>query len=376
MRKEKMECVAKKLEDVFSKEELHHLMWKKPSFAQIELTRNCNQSCIFCFANCKAGVKEKDSSLEKWKQTVDKLEKLGVSKIHYTGGENFLYPYFTEILQYTKEKGFCVQVNTNGTIAIDKTLPFVDEYVFSVHGLGEVHNAIVKKENAFALVEKNIKKAAEAKKIIHINMVLVKSNFDHFEKVYEYFASRYPIKSFSPTFAAISNNGTHFEEERIPIHRENIEKYFEGLKKIGKENLTLKHGLYALFEYEPSLIERKYPIELPICAAGKDKLIIKYDGSVYPCNFFLNKDYYCGNIFTEDEQEIWQKGKGFAPFREMILEEKIPEKCKACQNKRCFSGCRVWTKNYIEGGKKIDYERDIRCEIAHAFVGNGDYKSM
>ena len=108
MRKEKMECVAKKLEDVFSKEELHHLMWKKPSFAQIELTRNCNQSCIFCFANCKAGVKEKDSSLEKWKQTVDKLEKLGVSKIHYTGGENFLYPYFTEILQYTKEKGFCV----------------------------------------------------------------------------------------------------------------------------------------------------------------------------------------------------------------------------------------------------------------------------
>ena len=57
-----MESVARRMEEVFSKTELHQLMWKKPNFAQIELTRNCNQSCIFCFANCMAGVKVKDKS--------------------------------------------------------------------------------------------------------------------------------------------------------------------------------------------------------------------------------------------------------------------------------------------------------------------------
>lgn len=354
----------------FTKNELHKLMWNKPSFAQIELTRNCNQSCIFCFADCSIRQHYKNYPFDIWKNVLDKLKELGVTTIHFTGGENFLHEDFKKIVKYTKEKNFQVQMNTNGTYDVDDFLDCVDVFTFSVHGLNDKHDDIVKLKGSFVLVEQNIKKCSDANKEICINTVMIKQNFNEILSIYKYFNDKYKISKFGPTFAAISNNGTEFQEFKIDINKNNLEKYFKILSEIDKDKLILKHGLYSLFDYDCNLINRNFPIELPICAAGKDKLIIKYDGSVYPCNFFLNEEHYCGNIFNEDIFEIWKNGNGFNKFRNVFLNEKMCDKCKECLNKRCFGGCRVWTKKYMEGNKEISDERDIRCEIMDAFVGD------
>ncbi len=140
----------------FTKKELQKLMMSKPYFAQIELTRNCNFSCIFCFENCSNRKKYIDNSYEKWKEVIDKLYKIGVKYLHFSGGENFLHKDFIKILKYAKEKGFNILINTNGSFDITKAAEYADDFVFSVHGLNEVHNKIVGVPKSFEKVEKNI----------------------------------------------------------------------------------------------------------------------------------------------------------------------------------------------------------------------------
>lgn len=57
----------------FSREEISYLMWEKPHFVQIELTRNCNFKCVFCFENCEKGKVFRDESVKKWKKVIDDL---------------------------------------------------------------------------------------------------------------------------------------------------------------------------------------------------------------------------------------------------------------------------------------------------------------
>ena len=351
----------------FTIEELHKLLMSKPYFAQIELTRNCNFACKFCFENCNNKKLYEDRKYEDWKLVVDKLYKIGVKYLHFSGGENFLYKDFVKIVKYAKEKGFSILINTNGSCSIENVAPYTDDFVFSVHGLNEVHDDIVGFKGAFSKVEENICKAYKLGKKVIINSVLIKENFENFEKIYLYFKEKYPKVLYAPTLAIPCKTGTKFDKSILPINHETITTFDRKLNDLGVENIVYKHGFYGLHDSD----RNKYDFNMPVCAAGKSKLIIKYNGNVYPCNFFQTEDYLCGNIFDDNIEDIWKNGDGFNKFRKLLLDENIPKLCKKCAKKvNCFSGCRAWTKNYIKGNMKISCERDVRCEFMDAFIRN------
>ena len=348
----------------FSKEDLINLIWSRPNFAQVELTRNCNFKCKFCFENCDVQNKYEDEPLEKWKKVIDDIYNLGIKKIHFSGGENFMYPHFKEILKYSKEKGLINLINTNGSFDVSSILNYSDEFVFSLHGYKEINDEVTGFKGAFERTVNNIEKALNSGKKVSINTVLIKENFENYEKLYSYLNERFKNLTYSPTMAIPCYTGKKFDSLSVPINKENMKKYLEYIKKIGKENFVYKHGLYGL------LGEEEKKMQMPVCAAGKSKLIIKYDGSVYPCNFFQTEEYFCGNVFEEDLKEIWKNGKGFKKFRSYYLKENIPSECKKCKkHDNCYSGCRAWTKSYIEKSMDIKQEGDVRCGVIDAYIG-------
>ena len=351
----------------FSKNELFSLMMQKPYFAQIELTRNCNFACKFCFENCSNKKRYNDMPLKDWEKAIDKLYSIGFKHLHFSGGENFLYKDFVKIIRYAKEKGFKILINTNGSKDIKIISEFVDDFVFSVHGLNEIHDEIVGVTNAFKLVEKNIAEAYKQKKNIIINSVLIKENIDDFDQIFLYFKKRFKNVKYAPTLAIPCKTGTTFDKSILPIDKKTLNYFSSKLAKLGKDNIVYKHGFYGFQES----LKNNNEFNMPVCAAGKSKLIIKYNGNVYPCNFFQTDDYLCGNIFVDDIFDIWKKGKGFNKFRKILLDEKIPKKCKKCKKKtNCFSGCKAWTNSYINGDMNLKCEGDVRCEIMDAFIGN------
>ena len=348
----------------FSKEELTKLIWSRPNFAQVELTRNCNFRCKFCFENCDAKDKYEDRTPEEWKKVIDDLYDLGIKKIHFSGGENFLYPHFKEILMYSKEKGLTNLINTNGSFDISDILKYSDEFVFSLHGYKEENDNITGFKGSFERTISNIEKALNSGKKVSVNTVLIKENFESYEKIYLYLEEKFNNLTYSPTMAIPCYTGKKFDSLSIPINKENMEKYLKYVKMIGKEKFVYKHGLYGL------LGEEEKKMQMPVCAAGKSKLIIKYNGNVYPCNFFQTDEFLCGNVFEQDLKEIWKDGKGFNIFRKYYLMDNLPKDCKVCKkHDNCYSGCRAWTTSYINQDADVKKEGDVRCGIINAYVG-------
>ena len=262
-------------------------------------------------------------------------------------------------------------INTNGFFNIAPILDYADEFVFSLHGYDKINDKITRMNNTFNRVEENIKLATESNKSVLVNTVLIKDNFENYLALFEYLVQKYKNIRFSPTIAIECKTGKKMFDS-VEINEENLNLYKEILNRIGEEKIVFKHGLRGLISDETKNI-----FDMPVCAAGKSKLIIKYNGNVYPCNFFQTKEYLCGNVFKEDLEDIWKNGSGFNKFREYYLKKELPDKCQRCNKvNNCFSGCRAWTKNYMNGNMEIVSEGDVRCEFINAFVGTRNNNKM
>ena len=294
-----------------------------------------------------------------------------LNKFIFLVGENFLHKDFIKIVKYAKQIGFYILINTNGFFDITPILDYSDEFVFSLHGYESVNDNIKKMKGTFAHVENNINLAVKENKSVLINTVLIQDNFDNYLKLLEYLESKYDSIKYSPTIAIECKTGKQMFNS-LNINEKNMKKYEDILDKIGEEKIVYKHGLRGLRHHD-----NKKEFDMPVCAAGKSKLIIKYNGNVYPCNFFQTDDYICGNVFEKNVKEIWKDGKGFKKFRDYYLKINLPDKCQKCEKvNNCFSGCRAWTQSYINGEMNIVSEGDVRCELINAFIGTGDNNKM
>lgn len=361
--------------DIFSEKELLLLSWEKPVTAQLEVTKNCNQKCVFCFRDCNTKQDHHGLPIEQWMRTIKKLKNIGIRKLDFSGGESFLYSDFLSLVRWAKnDEGFTVYINTNGTVNVVDFIDYTDCFIFSVHGLNKVHDAIVKKEGSFSLVEKNIRAVSERDSDILLNMTLLKSNYHQILDVFGYFSEINPKIKFSPTIPIASRFGRGFSNHALVVNKELIREYLKKLRSIPVSRLVIKHGFQSIFINKEAHY-KSGSIIFPNCAGGKNKLVIESDGSVYPCNFFKGKSFYCGNMFYDSENKIWEQGKGFIAFRNLILEEKIPQRCSIClKKKRCFSGCRAWSTNYKHGG--FDYAEDLRCGLGDAFIRDRNNKQV
>jgi len=90
----------------------------KRKSANMQITRECNNECIFC-SNPQF---EKEYSFKDSKQTVLKLKEEGVNEIFLTGGEPTTVNYLPEIIRFIKKQGIEPRMITNGVKLSDKKL--------------------------------------------------------------------------------------------------------------------------------------------------------------------------------------------------------------------------------------------------------------
>jgi radical SAM protein with 4Fe4S-binding SPASM domain len=347
--------------NLFSYKELFLLAIEKPIMAQIEITRNCNHQCFFCCRKSSPQRRFTDKSLSEWKIAIDKLVAIGVREVNFTGGEPFLVKKIDKLFRYAKSKGIKkIMVNTNGSIDLRTCdLSNVDVIIFSVHGIENIHDQITGVPGSFKKVIKAIKYAINQKIKVGINTVVVPQNIALLEDIYEYF------KDFNLIFHAFNmfidrKNFLKKLKEYISL----FPKYIRYLETIPEERRKLCHGMQNIIIKDKKFFDT--PIPLPLCAGGKYKLVIDYQGNIYPCRYFQTKQYYCGNIFKDDLAKVWKNGKGFKIFRDIVLKEKIPPECKTCfKVKKCLGGCLIWR---VYNKKTHSYEKDIRCEIGNTYI--------
>lgn len=90
---------------------------KEKPHANICLANYCNFNCYYCQSGGEnhSSSKIKNLELKEVKKILDVLEKMGVERIRFTGGEPTLLPYFGEIIDYALNLNFSkIRIATNG----------------------------------------------------------------------------------------------------------------------------------------------------------------------------------------------------------------------------------------------------------------------
>ena len=85
---------------------------------ELYLTDSCNMQCSFCGSWNQNGVSN-NLHIEKIKQYLTELCNKGYRYLSLSGGEPFLYEDLYEVIEYANQKGFLINVTTNG-LMIDK----------------------------------------------------------------------------------------------------------------------------------------------------------------------------------------------------------------------------------------------------------------
>jgi MoaA/NifB/PqqE/SkfB family radical SAM enzyme len=86
--------------------------------AQMELTYRCNLHCVHCYTDPynKREFFPHEMTFAEITRIIDEMADLGILYLNLTGGEIFMRPDFFEIYEYAHQKGFILQLFTNGTV--------------------------------------------------------------------------------------------------------------------------------------------------------------------------------------------------------------------------------------------------------------------
>lgn len=346
----------------FSYPELFGLAIQKPAMAQLEVTRNCNQRCVFCFRACAPDRRFEDKPLADWENALTKLHAIGVRQLNFSGGEIFMYRDVPRLFSFAKKIGMTrITVNTNGIMDLSKfELGDIDELVFSIHALDQDHDALTGVPGSFARVTASLAMALDRGLNVAINTVVDADRIEKMPAIYARFANL--DLAYHAFNLAIDRSSL---PQRKSVYEAAVPKYLEFLRTIPDNRRKLRHGMQNVFCDQPEVFQSAIP--LPHCAGGKYKLVVDYRGDVFPCRYFQSEEYLCGNIFDEDPSEIWNHGKGFEFFRKQILEKPKPGACSGCMKwGKCRGGCLAWRLT----DSNTNYGPDIRCQFGHAYIGS------
>jgi radical SAM protein with 4Fe4S-binding SPASM domain len=178
---------------------------KKYKKVYLEITNVCNLKCDFCPATKRKAEFMSEAIFE---QILDQIKPFTDYIYLHVKGEPLLHPNLGSFLDISNEKGFQVNITTNGTL-IDKVADFlieksaVRQINFSLHSFDGNQNEISKDEYIDSILKFSSRAIVESKIIIALRLwnldetLLTEDqrnrNLDIIHKIEEYFKLPYKI---------------------------------------------------------------------------------------------------------------------------------------------------------------------------------------
>ncbi len=107
-----------------------------------------------------------------------------------------------------------------------------------------------------------------------------------------------------------------------------------------------------LFESLFSALERGLALQCSLSPSCRHHLVIDWDGSVYPCDFFVDAEHKLGNILVDSFENILTSAsyKSFAEAKTVALDAK----CRDCRHLAlCFGDCPRSKRTLCDGYKRF-----------------------
>jgi len=160
------------------------------------LTYICNLSCHYCR---RWNQKTNEITTEEARGMIDKLHKLGLVRINFTGGEPLIRKDIGELIDYAKFKGICVWMNSNGTYVpkFINSIKKLDGLALSVEGPDFIHD-IIRKKGSYQEVLDAAEAAQQEGIMVKFSATLNKHNLDYIEDLIRLAKKFNTIVTFQP----------------------------------------------------------------------------------------------------------------------------------------------------------------------------------
>ena len=286
-----------------------------PLNVMYSITNRCLSHCTYCDIPTRQQV---ELTTEQSKNLIDQIVDAGAQRIGIWGGEPLVREDIGEIIDYSKEKGLFVSLDTNGYLVpkmLDK-IKNVDILVISFDGPEKAHDAN-REPGSYRKCMEAIKAATKEMSVWTIT-VLTKNNLDSIDFIldnahkYGYFAT-FQLLHHNQKMAGDTTGLKPSHEE----YRKAIEKILSEKKK-GAPIVSSLPYLNHLLRWEDLTVPQLFGENrrnIVKCWAGLLYCNVDVDGSVYPCSIVI------------DEME----SKNFLDvgFKEAFMSA-TQEKCRAC----------------------------------------------
>lgn len=291
----------------------------------IEILQRCPNRCIYCSSHSNPQATH-IIPFEIIKNVIDDAKSLGCKTVCLSGGEPFLHPHILNIISYVAKLQLTCYVYTSGIYMKDEvysSLPneyieairgMVDKVIFNVEAdSSTLYDKIMGTDvGGFDMMKKSINDCVSSGLVVETHVVPMQVNFKHLKSIFE---MCYQLGVSKVSILRLVLQGRALENLSL-------------VKLTGEDSWEVTKLIKALKE----AYKGKVRIGLPYsdsncriyCKAASDKINVRYDGNVYPCEVFkddlLNAKLGCepDNVWKDSFYDIYQNSSYLNVVRRRI----------------------------------------------------------
>lgn len=303
----------------------------------IEILQRCPNRCIYCSSHSNPQATH-IIPFEIIKNVIDGAKDLGCKTVCLSGGEPFLHPQILDIISYIAKQQLTCYVYTSGIYMKDEvysSLPneyieairgMVDKVIFNVEAdSSTLYDKIMGTDvGGFDMMKKSINDCVSSGLVVETHVVPMQVNFKHLKSIFE---MCYQLGVSKVSILRLVLQGRALENLSL-------------VKLTGEDSLEVIKLIKALKE----AYKGKVRIGLPYsdsncriyCKAASDKINVRYDGNVYPCEVFkddlLNAKlgYEPDNVWKDSFYDIYKSSPYLNVVRKSIDAFKKEEGNETC----------------------------------------------
>lgn len=291
----------------------------------IEILQRCPNRCIYCSSHSNPQATH-IIPFEIIKNVIDDAKSLGCKTVCLSGGEPFLHPHILDVISYIAKQQLTCYVYTSGIYMKDEvysSLPneyieairgMVDKVIFNVEAdSSTLYDKIMGTDvGGFDMMKKSINDCVSSGLVVETHVVPMQVNFKHLKSIFE---MCYQLGVSKVSILRLVLQGRALEN--LSLVKLSGEDNWEVTKLIKTLNESYKGKVRIGLPYSDSNC-RIY------CKAASDKINVRYDGNVYPCEVFkddlLNAKLGCepDNVWKDSFYNIYQNSPYLNVVRKSI----------------------------------------------------------
>jgi len=335
-----------------------------------DVTYACNLRCKHCYATAGRPLPD-ELTTDEAMDAIDKLNRLGVTIISFSGGEPLVRKDIYDLMNYAYEKGIYVAVATNGTLITEEVAEKMKNagvgYVqISLDGTKETHENFRGIKGCYDKTVEGIKNCVKQGFFVNISMTVTKYNYQDVDAVIS-LCEKLGVNWFMHYNFIPTGRGREMVDKDITPHqREAL------LRKLYIRNFESKisllstapqfarialncgedSGFIPTHFYNISAGDRLRELAEFIggCGAGRFYMSIRANGDIQPCVFFPLRLGNIKEFSGKDLEEFWRSNAVFEELRDKDL----IESCGSCEYRYYCGGCRARAYNYFGDYLKPD----------------------